>query len=91
MTPQSTEIGIRELRDHLSSYLKLVQNGTEVLVTDRGRPVARIVSAEHEDRLQELTRRGLVTPPERPKEKLSPDELVRATGSVSDLVKEQRR
>ena len=34
---------ISELKAHLSDYLNQVKSGTEVLVTDRGKPVARIV------------------------------------------------
>lgn len=34
---------ISELKAHLSDYLKQVKSGNEVLVTDRGKPVARIV------------------------------------------------
>ncbi len=36
-------IGIRELRQRASEYLRRVQAGETVEVTDRGRPVARIV------------------------------------------------
>lgn len=36
-------IGVRELRQHASRYLDLVARGESVEVTDRGRPVARLV------------------------------------------------
>jgi prevent-host-death family protein len=36
-------IGVRELRQNASRYLKLVEAGESVEVTDRGRPVARLV------------------------------------------------
>jgi prevent-host-death family protein len=36
-------IGIRELRQHASRFLRLVEQGETVQVTDRGRPVALIV------------------------------------------------
>ena len=35
--------GIREARQHLSAILDEVRKGREVVLTDRGRPVARIV------------------------------------------------
>jgi antitoxin (DNA-binding transcriptional repressor) of toxin-antitoxin stability system len=35
-------VGIRELKDRLSEYLRKVQAGEVVLVTDRGRVVAEI-------------------------------------------------
>jgi prevent-host-death family protein len=39
-------IGVRELRQHASRYLVMVQRGEVVEVTDRGRLVARLVPAE---------------------------------------------
>ena len=36
------QVSIREMKNRLSQYLKLVQAGKEVIVTDRGRPVARL-------------------------------------------------
>ena len=95
MTPHRNsplEVGIRELRDGLSSYLSLVKKGREIVVTDRGKPVARLVPRDRGDRLDELIARGLVTPPRRPKGRAPlASERIRVTGSVSDLVSEQRR
>jgi len=36
-------IGVRELRQHASRYLKEVAAGESIEITDRGRPVARLV------------------------------------------------
>lgn len=36
-------IGVRELRQHASRFLKRVQAGESLLVTDRGKPIARLV------------------------------------------------
>jgi prevent-host-death family protein len=36
-------VKIAELKDHLSQHLRAVERGTEVVVTDRDRPIARIV------------------------------------------------
>jgi prevent-host-death family protein len=59
-------IGIRELKTRLGTYLRLVQNGERIVVTDRGRPVAElrsIAGTEDEDvRLAELAAFGLVSP-----------------------------
>ncbi len=35
-------VGIRELKNHLSEYLRLVAGGESIVVTDHGRPVAEI-------------------------------------------------
>jgi prevent-host-death family protein len=38
-----TRAGIREARQNLSALLEEVKKGREVVITDRGRPVARLV------------------------------------------------
>jgi len=35
------QIAIRELKNHFSKYLKIVQEGTEIIVTTHGKPIAR--------------------------------------------------
>jgi prevent-host-death family protein len=83
------EVGVRELHDRLSEHLERVERGGEVVVTRRGRPIARLSAIDDGDPLQDLIRRGLVTPPSRAR---GPRRAhVRARGSVSDLVAEQRR
>lgn len=83
------EVGVRELHDRLSEHLERVEQGAEVVVTRRGRPIARLSAVAGDDPVDELVRRGLVTPPARAR---SPRRAgVKARGSVSDLVAEQRR
>jgi prevent-host-death family protein len=41
-------IGVREAKISLSKMLKMVKNGNEVILTDRGRPVGKIVPLEEE-------------------------------------------
>jgi prevent-host-death family protein len=38
--------GIREARQNLSALLEQVRKGREVIITDRGQPVARLVPVE---------------------------------------------
>jgi prevent-host-death family protein len=40
------EVGIRELKARLSSYVARARRGETVVVTDRGRPVARLLAAD---------------------------------------------
>lgn len=82
-------IGIRELRDGLSRHIADVRTGTEIIVTDHGTPVARIVPVGKESGLEALIRQGLVTLPKGPRHKAY-TEPVKAEGIVSDLIKEQR-
>jgi prevent-host-death family protein len=89
-SPESkTEVGVRELHDRLSEYLERVEGGKEVLVTKRGKPIARLIGIGGEEPLAELERRGLVNRPTRPRTPHTP--RIKASGSVSDLVREQRR
>lgn len=39
--------GIREARQDLSALIEDVKNGREIVITDRGRPVARLVPPSH--------------------------------------------
>jgi prevent-host-death family protein len=51
-------IGIRELRQHASRYLRDVARGETIEVTDRGRPVARLVPVAGQTGLDELVASG---------------------------------
>jgi prevent-host-death family protein len=83
------EVGIRELKNHLSRYLDRVRAGDELVVTDRGRAIARVVPLDDERVLDRLVAEGVVTPARREKRRAT--RPLRSTGSVSDLVGEQRR
>lgn len=86
----TTDVGVRELRSHLSRYLDRVKRGEELTITERGVPIARIVPARRRPVLDQLVAEGLVTPPTHP-DGWRPETRIAATGSVSDLVIEQRR
>jgi prevent-host-death family protein len=83
------EVGVRELHDHLSRYVRLVAAGEEIAVTMRGRRVARLVPVADDDPFEDLRRRGLLTEPTR--EWVPPERPPRPRRPVSDLVAEQRR
>ncbi|HEY5881225.1 MAG TPA: type II toxin-antitoxin system prevent-host-death family antitoxin [Nakamurella sp.] len=83
------DVGVRELRDHLSRHLAQVRSGSTITVTDHGQPIARIVPVDRPTALEVLKAAGKVTPASRTKVGL-PDP-VEASGSVSDLVDDQRR
>lgn len=58
-------IGVRELRQRASEYLRLVANGETVEVTDRGKPVALLVPMPG-DPVQRLIAEGKLLPVKRP-------------------------
>ena len=62
-------MGIAELKALLSETLARVKDGEEVLVTDHGRPIARLMplsAASPAEATQQLVRSGLVRAPEKP-------------------------
>ena len=69
---------ISEIKNHLSAYLKKVQEGESVLILDHNRPVARLERVEGQDYLEErlgrLELRGLLRRSTKP----VPMELLRA-------------
>ncbi len=86
-----TQVGVRELKNNLSRYLTRVQKGEEIIVTDHGSPIARLVTVTAEtDRLASLIASGAVTAP-RSITRRRPGSRIAASGSVSDLVADQRR
>lgn len=94
MTPHSPplkrEIGVRELHDQLSRYVQYAAAGGEVVVTMRGRRVARLTPLTTDDPLADLRERGLVQAPQGewlPRQDGRPQPSV----PISDLVAEQRR
>ena len=84
------EVGIRELRDHLSRYLEQVREGEEITVTDRGRAVARLVPLSGERKIDRLIAEGLVIPAKHRGPRTLP-KPIKINGTVSDLIIEQRR
>lgn len=80
-----TEVGVRDLKNNLSRYLDRVRGGEQVVITDRGRPVARLSAIDADvDRLAELVAAGIVRPPL--VEERSLPEPIHAAGPVSDFV-----
>jgi len=55
-------IGARELRQHASRYLREVERGGAIEVTDRGRPVARLVPIPRSNRVDALLATGEISP-----------------------------
>lgn len=55
---------VSELKARLSEYLQKVRGGAEVLITDRGKPVARLVPISRLKNLKEslvkMEKRGLI-------------------------------
>lgn len=85
-------VGIRELKAHLSSYVRQVKSGASVVITEHGRPVGRIVpiSLSLEARLQLLAEAGLAIWSGQGLAPMAPVAHTRGTQMVADLLLENR-
>ena len=89
-----TQVGLRELKNGLSRYVARVREGEEIVVTERGSPVARLVALRPgTDPLAALIEAGLVEPPPRRRaRRLRKPVRLRGRGpSMSAYVTRQRR
>jgi len=84
-------IGVRELRQHASRHLARVQAGESLEITDRGRPVARLVPVTG-DVWDDLVAQGMVTSPAHGADLLDVEPAVLPAGSpsASDVLAELR-
>lgn len=57
------ELTLTQLRADLSDALEAAKNGDDVIITERGVPVVRLVGLDSTDLLTRLEREGLITPP----------------------------
>jgi prevent-host-death family protein len=74
----SVTVGVRKLRENLSHYLDLVKEGREVVViTERGKPVARL---EGPSNLERLIAEGRVRPALKPKRPIRREDLIEIDG-----------
>ena len=91
-------VGIKELKNRLTHYLRLTRKGTSIVVTDRGAPVAVLrgidgvdTDASLEERLAAFASRGMIRLPAKPV-KLAPFKPVSIKGKpASAIIVEERR
>lgn len=89
------EVGIRELKARLSHYVKAANAGEQIVVTDRGAPVAVLAPAPKDagvdipPHLRQLIAEGRATAPSLPMP-LPAVTPFQATRSVADILAEDR-
>lgn len=86
--------GVKEIRDHFTQYLDKIKSGEEVLVTDRGKPVALISPVPQEEHLQAKLKmasiKGLIRMPQK-EENIPVHKKMRLSGkSITDIILEER-
>ncbi len=88
-----TTVGVRQLKNRLSEFLRRVKNGEKVVVTERGRPVAVIsspASTSSDERLEAMVRKGLADwAGGNPRGSLRPPRIKGKT--IAEIVIEERR
>jgi prevent-host-death family protein len=88
--------GIRELKDHLSRYIRRIEAGERVTVTAHGRVVAELVppgasATRAPSRFDELVTAGVIRPPVEPGDPTSKWPRIRlAAGTSRILIDEDR-
>ena len=85
------DVGVRELKAKLSEYLAAAASGADIVVTDRGRPIVRLVPFGNTATVERGIAEGWIHAPRR--SHLAP--ITRATrhrseSSVLDVVDEDR-
>jgi prevent-host-death family protein len=85
-----SEVGIAHLRRDLKEWLGRAQNGDEVIVTDRGKPVARLTGIDVPFILERLVAEGRISQPRRSRPQARDLRRVHAAGAVSEHVVAER-
>ncbi len=85
-------VNIRELKAHLSKYLRKVKEGHTILITERGKPIGRIIPEREqiEERLARMVAAGLANWSGKKLQPRSPTLTNQSEILISDLVSEQR-
>ncbi len=88
----ATRVGIRKLKSHLSHYLKLVKAGEVLIITDRGKPIGRIVpmGLPAEKRIANMVQAGMAEWNGGKPAPYRPRVVNRGPRQVADLVEEGR-
>lgn len=81
-------VGIRELKARLSEYVRKAAGGEQILVTDRGKPVARLEGIGGSSMVETGIAEGWITPPAR--SGLTPAVYYKASRSTMEVIDEDR-
>jgi prevent-host-death family protein len=85
------EVGVRELKAHLSEHLERVARGEVLTVTSRGRRVAQIIPVPGRDGLDRgLTEGWIRRETERPPEPVARQRPVPGTKTTTELITQDR-
>ena len=84
------DVGVRELKQHLSDYLDRAERGQIITITERGRPKVLLVPLPGGgDRLAEGIEQGWITPAVKPGS-LAPGKTFRSIERIGDVLDRDR-
>ena len=85
-------VGVRELKTHLSKYLREIKKGRTIVVTEHGKAVGRIIpaSASLEARMEALRQSGLVRWHGQKPAPMKPIAALRGPKTIADLISDDR-
>ncbi|CAN5821780.1 type II toxin-antitoxin system Phd/YefM family antitoxin [soil metagenome] len=84
------EVGVRELKQKLSEYLRLVAKGERIIVTDRGRPAAILAPLPGGDNIARGIEQGWITKPRSAGPPAPPPRRCVASATVAQMIDEDR-
>ena len=92
---QIISVGVRDTKINLSKLLKLVKQGQEVVITDRGKPVGKIVPLSTEnlsltERIKHMEEQGWIEPLHKEEKGSIPPPLPLPDGVAQKFLQEER-
>ncbi|MCK5646131.1 MAG: type II toxin-antitoxin system prevent-host-death family antitoxin [Anaerolineales bacterium] len=85
-------VGVRDLKNQLSKYLREVKKGRSIVITERGKPIGQIIpkTSSIDDRIEMMINAGLLEWNGKKLEHYEPDVINRSSRLVSDILVDMR-
>jgi len=86
-------VGVRDLKTHLSEYLREIKKGKTIVITEHGKPVGRLIPAvlPQADRIEAMRRAGIIAWNGKKLKIAAPRAKVSGRGTLADLLVEDRQ
>ncbi len=85
-------VGVRDLKNRLSKYLREVKKGRSIVITERGKPIGQIIpkTSSMDDRVEMMINAGFLEWNGKKLEHYEPDVINRSSRLVSDILVDMR-
>ena len=86
-------VGVRELKNRLSKYLREVKKGRSIVITEHGKPIGQIIpkGSSMDERVKTMIEAGLLEWNGRKLEQVEPVVENRSSRQVSDILVDMRK